>query len=930
MLGLQLVGGLRRVPFDTLHRRFERGDGGVDLGLRGVLVGSDGLGGGNRVGESLAARLGPVGGVDLLGFGDLGVQRVLVHRTRFVDLGGGQVVHLPPLGGLGQVGDAHGLDGRGGVQREDLLLVAVHVADLGPAAICILVFDLAVDDRVTALFRLDEAELLGLAGLGVGDGEGGVGLDAVAAGGLHPEERAVVTVDDGLRIDVLMPCRGTHAVRADRGVGGRRGDAAAGLGLDEGIERLHGRAHDDQAATGGLVALVVIGDRMRVGLGESGLRGCVGRLRGLGVTRERLLGGGDVVDGGGGQVVPVADPRFDLVEHVLVAGVRAVVLRGALQRGVDGERLAEVGRGGGAAVQLALEFGQDALDVELAGVVDGLIVDPPLVDGVILGILVSAVDAAVVEDAHVHGEVTQATGALGRDRRVVVDVAEGVLPGLLSVLFALPQVPAVVGGHEDALLARLGLLHRVEHDAVVGAVCGAGLEEVVLASHDQVLVGGVAVHVGARPVDPHERGATGVLGERVGEVLAGHAEGAAAGHDDLHVGRDVLVPGVTGSGVAVQGRAVEDRVLEALVLRGAVVVLLLLQLVDPAGQVLQHAHVGVVVAVLRTPVGGVVGEQCDLAYAGVNGLHVLGLEFLEVLLVVLLGVEAEVLAPSLAVVMERRERVNETHLRLVAGLGLRLDLVLDLVFGVQAAPVVAVQRIVLGGVHVGVHLVVAAPGHQVHAVLGAPRAAVIALDEAAGLDVGPVAEGQVADGAARQLLEDLVQGSQAVERGIGVATEHEDRVGRLRVALTDGKHIGVVLGERAVVHLQGAVGDQLLGVLVDHAVGSVDADQHVELVRGFGHGVGRGGLDALELQGLVQTGLGGGIDSRFHDGVRLVAQNQTAVAILGVLRLGVDLVLARLLGRAGVGRRAAVAGRHGRNRERRGHGDRRDGRHDFA
>ena len=98
-------------------------------------------------------------------------------------------------------------DGRGGVQREDLLLVAVHVADLGPVAICILVFDLAVDDRVTALFRLDEAELLGLAGLGVGDGEGGVGLDTVAAGGLHPEERAVVTVDDGLRIDVLMPCR---------------------------------------------------------------------------------------------------------------------------------------------------------------------------------------------------------------------------------------------------------------------------------------------------------------------------------------------------------------------------------------------------------------------------------------------------------------------------------------------------------------------------------------------------------------------------------------------------------------------------------------------------------------------------------------------------------------------------------------------------
>ena len=37
---------------------------------------------------------------------------------------------------------------------------------------------------------------------------------------------------------------------------------------------------------------------------------------------------------------------------------------------------------------------------------------------------------------------------------------------------------------------------------------------------------------------------------------------------------------------------------------------------DPVGQVLQHAHVGVVVAVLRTPVGGVVGEQCDLAYAG--------------------------------------------------------------------------------------------------------------------------------------------------------------------------------------------------------------------------------------------------------------------------------------------------------------------------
>ena len=460
-----------------------------------------------------------------------------------------------------------------------------------------------------------------------------------------------------------------------------------------------------------------------------------------------------------------------------------------------------------------------------------------------------------------------------------------------------PQVPSEVRSHEDALLGRLRLLHRVDDDALDLARLEIGAEEVVVSAHVQ----GVLVVVRAGPVDPHEGSDTRIVLEGGGEGVVDLAPDPAAGVDHLDVLAKRAVPVLT---LAHVGDGAENqRVLEAGVLGRAVGVLLLLQLTEPCGCIVEKLLVKLACVIIRALVRtelipGIVGEDCDLACARIDHLEELGLHDLEGLVVVVLGD---------GVVHEGVQRVNEAHLGLVAGLCERLDLLVDLRLGVLFAPLGIVLGIVLGGVEVGVELVIAAPLHQRHTVAGAPGIAVVSLDEAAGDHVGVISGNQGAQRTIGILLQDLEDRRQAVERRVGILAQDDDAISgailggkerdQVRIGLLE--QLGVV-GQLLGVH-------ELLDVRVDLLARTVHADQH----RGAACRHGVRALDALglELDRLLEARLGLGVDAVFDDRRHAIGELDRALLIGDLLRCWEYLIVALLSMRPGGREQRSHAGR---------------------
>ena len=728
------------------------------------------------------------------------------------------------------------VDGRPGIASVIANSDQAHAVDLLEAEVAHRDGARGVLLRVRNVLPLPALEVLDLAGIeevlaAALDEGNGVEVERLALG--HAE---VIALGDLVGVAVLGARRHVaveHGIRAAHrrigAVGHELGHDGVGVGgerrllghvLVQGVD--HGR--DVGLAHTRLLIMVDVPQLMVVRAIECGR--ALGEQRNqLGiVARKGCLDRIQLGDGGAGEVVPGVHPGLHLLEHGGGPRLLAEGLGVLLDLLEDGDHLIAIARRDGVGRELGAEGGERVLDVR--------------------GLAVLPRGAAAVHALHVAGQVMQGVGALRGNRGVVVDVAERLLPRLVGVSLGLPEVPGEVRVHEDALLGGLGLLHGVDDDALDLARLEVGAQEVVVAAHVQ----GVLVVVGAWPVDPHERGHAGVPLERRGEAVVDLAPHAAAGVDDLHGLGQLAVPALTVAHV-VHG-AEDERVLEAGVLERAVGVLGLLLLVQPVGHLLAQLDVEVLALVAR-----VVRQDRDLANPVVHDLSELVLEHLHGGIVV---------AVRDGIAHERVQREHEAALGLVARLGEGLDLVLELLLGVQLAPLGVVLGIVLGGVEVGIELIVAAPLHQVHAVLGAPRVAVVALDEAAGDDVGVVAHREGAQRVALDLLENLVQRGQAVERGVGVAAQHDDLARVVALCRQCRQQIGVGLVEQAVRIGELALLYELLNMTVNRTLGSLDTNEQ-RCTLTLGNGFVCRSLHALEFERLVQTGLGLGVDAGLHD-----------------------------------------------------------------
>ena len=947
VLVLRHVGGRGRSRLDLTEGSMEVDDAPPLFGIRAVddldglrrhgtgQLDGLGLGGGDHAGLvpeavdvlviSLAGLDDVIGAATLLegdrGDGLGGVER---HLDGGVDGGGVPVLALvlelePRLGvltvrsvlkGLASVGgdlvgDAHGA-GEHGVLFE--LLVHRNLVDGRPGVLAVV----AHGDDPHALDALDVeagegnlagAELLGaldvgpLAALEVLDLAGvhevlAAALDeghGLKIEGLAAHHAEVVTLDQlvralvdgaGLGVAVEDGGRAAHGrvgaaghQLGDHGVGvGRQGRLLGGIGVESKDHR-----GDVRLADARVLIMVDVPQGVPVGtLQEPGALGVLGDEGGR-IPLDAGLHGLELGERRGGQVIPSVEPGLHLLRHRLGPGVLAIGLGGALQVQEDLGHLVDVGCGHRIGGELGTEVRELLLDI-------GRLVVLPC-------------RASAVHALHVAGQLAQGVGALRLLARVVINVAEGLLPHLVGMLGGAPQIPSEVRGHEDALLGRLGLLHRVDDDALDLARLEIGAEEVVVSAHVQ----GVLVVVRAGPVDPHEGSDTRIVLEGGGEGVVDLAPDPAAGVDHLDVLAKRAVPVLT---LAHVGDGAEDqRVLEAGVLGRAVGILLVLELAKPCGRFVEEPLVKlarvIIRALVRTElIPGIVGEDRDLARARIDHLEELGLHDLEGLIVVVLGD---------GVVHEGVQRVNETHLGLVARLCEGLDLLVDLRLGVFLTPLSVVLGVVLGGVEVGVELVVAAPLHQRHAVAGAPGIAVVALDEAAGDYVGVIAGNQGAQRAIVILLQDLENRRQAVERRIGILAQNDDAISgailggkeRDQVRIGPLEQLGIV-GQLLGVH-------ELLDIRVDLLARTVHADQHRGAVRRDGVRA----LDALglELDRLVETGLGVAVDAGLDDRGHGIGELNRSLLIGDLLRCWEYLIIALLSMRSNGREQRSHAGR---------------------
>ena len=611
-------------------------------------------------------------------------------------------------------------------------------------------------------------------------------------------------------------------------------------------------------------------------LQEPGTLGVLGDEGGR-IPLDAGLHGLELRKRGGSQVVPSVEPGLHLLRHRLGPGVIAIGLGGALQVQEDLGHLVDVGCSHRVGGELGAEVRELLLDI-------GRLVVLPC-------------RAAAVHTLHVAGQLAQGVGALRLLARVVIDVAEGLLPHLVGMLGRAPQVPSEVRGHEDALFGRLRLLHRVDDDALDLARLEIGAEEVVVSAHMQ----GVLVVVRAGPVDPHEGSDARIVLEGGGEGVVDLAPDLAAGVDHLDVLAKGAVPVLTVAHVV--HRAEDQRVLKTGVLGGAVGILLVLELAKPCGRIVEEPLVKLARVIIRALVGaelipGIVGEDRDLARARINHLEELGLHDLEGLVVVVLGD---------GVVHEGVQRVNEAHFGLVARLCEGFDLLVDLRLGVFLTPLGVVLGVVLGGVEVGVQLVVAAPLHQRHAVAGAPGIAVVTLDEAAGDHVGVIAGNQGAQRAIGILLQDLEDRRQAVERRIGILAQDDDAIGGAILGGKERDQVRIGLLEQTSIVGQLLRIHELLDIRVNLLARTVHADEHRSAV--CRHGVRALDFLGFELDRLLEARLGLGVDAVFDNRRHAIGELNRALLVDDLLRCWEYLIIALLSMRSNGREQRSHAGR---------------------
>ena len=141
------------------------------------------------------------------------------------------------------------------------------------------------------------------------------------------------------------------------------------------------------------------------------------------------------------------------------------------------------------------------------------------------------------------------------------------------------------------------------------------------------------------------------------------------------------------------------------------------------------------------------------------------------------------------------ERIDKLALGGIPCLGQGLDFCLQFLVRIALIPSGVVLGIVLGSVEIGIELEITCPAHQLGTILRAPGIAVIALDKATGGDIRPVLDGQVAHHPAGGLVEDLLQGGEAIEGCISVLAQNADLIS------CNDQQIGVDLCKERRIHI---------------------------------------------------------------------------------------------------------------------------------
>ena len=309
---------------------------------------------------------------------------------------------------------------------------------------------------------------------------------------------------------------------------------------------------------------------------------------------------------------------------------------------------------------------------------------------------------------HMLAQLTQRVRSRALFAIQVIYIRESVIPYFVGFLLALPHVPCELRITEDRNLGRLGLLHRVQHDALISARLDIRVQEGRIAAHDQV----VLAVVGARPVRPHVRRTSYLLSE-VCTIVAGNlAPDLSAGRHDLDVFRQ--------HGILGQGRRsgiILRRAVQQVCLQPFVLCLLAFQ---PFAQIGEQA-----IGVFHRHAGCVIGEHAELTDTRIQQLLELRFDHGQVVLIVV-KVERAV-----------HERVDGPHiaaLRLVSD-SCQLSDLGQFFFRVQRAPLTVVIRIILRREDVLVHLEFPAELHQFRTVFIGPRVSIVSFDESAECDV---------------------------------------------------------------------------------------------------------------------------------------------------------------------------------------------------
>ena len=217
------------------------------------------------------------------------------------------------------------------------------------------------------------------------------------------------------------------------------------------------------------------------------------------------------------------------------------------------------------------------------------------------------------------------------------------------------------------------------------------MEECAVSAHDQMILRVICT----RPVNPHVRSASCRIRKGLCEAVAYFAPYSSASHNDLYILRELLI--VALSVVHIFNCTERKSLLQIRVF--------LAHLCQPVRHIVQKLNV-----VVCSHISSVVGQNCNLPYAGLNHLLKFCLHNRQVFLIMLFRIKPD------CIIHKCVKCIHKPALGSISRVGERLDQRLDLLVRIKLSPVGVMLRIILRRIEIRIQFIVSAPCHQVNPV----------------------------------------------------------------------------------------------------------------------------------------------------------------------------------------------------------------------